>query len=44
MRLKLNASRRLTVEVDIRTAETYMIYESYICVEKHKGQANRESN
>ena len=44
MRLKLDVSRRLTIVVYIQTAETYMIYESYICTEKHKGQANRESN
>ena len=32
-RLKLNASRRLTigVEVDIQTGKTYMLYKSYIC-------------
>ena len=34
----------MTIEVDIQTEETYMIYGSYICVENSKGQANGESN
>ena len=44
VRLKSNTSRRLTIVVNIQTAETYMIYKSYICAEKHKGQVNGESN
>ena len=45
VRLKSNASRRLTIEVNIQTAETYMIYKSYICAEntrdKQMGKVTR---
>ena len=37
--LKLNTSRRMTmdVKVDIQTGETYMLFESYICITEVKG-------
>ena len=44
VRLKSHAGRRLTIEVNIQTAETYVIYKSYICMGKPKGQVNGESN
>ena len=30
----------MTIEADIQTSETYMLYESYICALKLQGQAN----
>ena len=39
-RLKLNVSRRLTIDVkvDIQTGETYMLYKSYICATEYRAE------
>ena len=46
VRLKLNTSRRMTmdVEVDIQTGETYMLFNSYICATESQGLNKRNKH